>query len=350
MTETALSNFDHTARYLERLQEVGYAAQVDARVFGVVTRLQDYEGNPAAGNLSRRYCPVPETIGASACTQVCFMRQPTGGQRLPEDTPYDDCADDHLFDVLSGLGVPKGKFVKFLVGDNHTGVGFADSTELKPHVDGHRETAEKLNAFFFKVSDDVEAVACFGRDGGSFVLSARTRTGERAAGQIFSMRDDMRFGPAQDEYDGERRTYVDYALGQFIQHYDIDPESIKVRLVAAVSQWYTKHFADQAKMDRLFPGWVSSTLADNYMTNLSNKDWKPGEPFQSTDIWLPDYPGATRRLMFDAARKHGVPLENLKLANPLDPSAEGGTHSSHVNVRHGRAVRETADGYFAVMI
>jgi hypothetical protein len=344
------------AELVRGAETIGFVEPVDGRVAGVVTQLQDITGEQRrAGNLGRGYCTaMPEgAVAAGACKQLCLLRN--GEADLPpvEEINRDECADDHLANVLNAMRVPQGEFVKFMVKDGAPDVAFADSAEYTRHPDGHYQVVGNVNSFFFREGEGVTAAACFGRDGGAIVVSGTTLYGERVAGEIFSMRPDMRFGDAQKEYDGVQRSYIEYALAQAIAHYDLDPSTIRVNLVAAVSQRYTFKFAEDTprhQREVVFAGWTNADPRRNFMTNLSNKSWKPGMPASPDDVWQPDYPGATRCLIIDAAKKLGIPPANLDLANPMDPSAEYGMQSSHVNVKQGRTPHETADGYFVVML
>jgi hypothetical protein len=58
------------------------------------------------------------------------------------------------------------------------------------------------------------------------------------------------------ELDGEKVSWGEYVLGSALGHYSANPETVDIKLVAAVEgKDFVHHFATGEKMEKYFPSW-----------------------------------------------------------------------------------------------
>ncbi len=209
------------------------------------------------GNMIPRLC---EFAGAGACAQACQLKL----QGNPEHQPK-LCAEENIVEALENLTVNPENFA--MVAATKDRVGFGDNIEelgASKHADGYTVVPE-CNAFFFRPGIDktvnlgrrLTNVAMRMADCGDVVYSFQDSKGDDVLGIAHFSRTNMR-GPSAyvHELDGRQVSWGEYVLGSAMKHYGADPQSVKIKLVAAVEgENFIHHYTDENAMEKHFPGW-----------------------------------------------------------------------------------------------
>ncbi|HET7639111.1 MAG TPA: hypothetical protein VFK47_10260, partial [Ktedonobacteraceae bacterium] len=130
-----------------------------------------------------------------------------------------------------------------------------------------------------------------------------------------------------------------YFLHEALKHYDGDIDSVKVRVIAAVKGENLPHTFNGIDPEKLFPGWYDQGL----LTNTANPDWKPGEPFNPTDVWQPHY----REMVRYQIMRSGIRPEQLSEEDMIDPADLEFGHASNHAGAHGK-MPDGRDAYLVI--
>lgn len=323
---------DNQLPYLyEKLADTdpGIVHIVGSDSLAVITRLSDPQPEKATGNILRRTC---QKLGENACAKGCGLRFPEGPLVDAEKL----CADANLSTAFRKLGIQPEKVL--MVGVTANDVGFADKWQeytdagkLTQNPEGWFEMPG-FNAFFARPEDASEIPAIGSRlaDCAHLEFEFKDADGQTVIGFEHGTRPNMKGSEeyAFEDNDGKPVSYTHHVLAQAIAHYGADPATMRIRLSSSIrAENFVKHFGNAEQMDGHIPGW----FADGFVTNVSNPDWKPGDPIVSEDEWHADARGMILRDTAEAMQALGIPSENLAADDMLDPADSNGAFSSHEN-------------------
>ncbi len=280
------------------------------------------------------------------CLGACAMRALTvEAYRRGEDL---ECAEKNSLDALERLGVsPEQAIFVAVTGDR---VGFSDSFDdyvadgsgvVNP--EGWRQVTG-FNSFF---SDVAEAPALARRlaDCGDVNMEFKTKDGKTIIGFMHLTRPGQTFGKdvRKFEFEGQKVSYVEHALREAAAQYDIDWSSFSMTLRTAIeAEDFQKHFDSYEAMEGHVPGW----LADGFLKNATNPDWKPGDEIVKSDTFYADFKGIITRDIAEAFEHLSLSSEQLDMTNMLETMHDPSQSS------YERAMREkildTRDLYMTI--
>jgi hypothetical protein len=304
--------------------------QVGERAEHLISNVRDPEGNLDTGNVLRRTC----TLGGEACKQTCQLREEwtdfeeesTSRELVIEAMRNRTCSDLNQRMLLMREGLLNKNVL--VIGVTANKVGFGDKLDeyyVKENEYGWKELVG-YNAFFARETE-VEALGRRLADCADINFEFQDQGGNTVIGFEHGTRTNM-FGSTAFvfERNGEKVSFTEYALGQAIDHYGADPTKIRIKLAAAIrGHNFTKHFDSREAMERHLPGWY----ADGFLNNISNPEWREGNPVVDSDTWEADTRTMILRDIHNAMEKFGIPLENLDTEGIIDPGDTKGVHSSH---------------------
>lgn len=288
------------------------------------------------GDILRRTCIK---VGDAACKEVC---QIPGGY----DDKARDCSDRNLSSALERL-LDEGE-AAIMVGVTKDRVGFYDKLDtyeeeglVSTNSQGITEVSG-FNAFFARAEDNV----ALGRrlaDCGDVNLEFLDENGDMVFGFMHLTRTNLkgentfRFG-GDDEH---RMGAFEYFLWEALSYYGGDPESVKVRVTAAVTgpnwPYYFSDVKDETTgaivktaeecMNETFPGWYEG----GFLHNASYPEWRPGVIIEPTDRWEPDLPAMIRWQIY----KTDIDPRNVVVNESIDPGNLALGHASNTQAAKG---------------
>ncbi|HET7060404.1 MAG TPA: hypothetical protein VFH99_03790 [Candidatus Saccharimonadales bacterium] len=300
-------------------------APVAENVEHAISKIRNEDGGLEAGNVLRRFC---EWAGEGACEQVCQLSvETTTSGEVAAILAKKACADLNLVHAFNELGLePKDVLV---VGVTANNVGFVDQLDdydkLTQNPHGWRELPG-FNAFFAR-EGEVDAIGRRLADCADINIEFTDSEGNTVFGFEHGTRTDM-FGSSAYAFEkgGKKMSFTEYALSEAIDHYGADPSSINIKLAAAIKGHnFTKHFNSREQMEEHLPGWYD----DGFVKNVSNPDWRPGDPLVADDTWEADTRGMILRDIHEAMNALAIPGFNLSTEGIIDPGDSRGVHSSH---------------------
>jgi len=251
------------------------SVEIDSVIDANITQMRDGAafGNGNAelldGNMIPRLC---QFAGENACAQTCQLKElkaanPEAGSAEAGQIGAVGklCAENNIVETLASRYISPENAV--LVSATKDRVVFADEIDQSGafrHPDGYTMVPE-ANGFFFRPGKDMtvnghrrlyEAMMRMA-DCGDVIVIGTSKTGEPFVGQGHFSRTNMR-GPSayKHELDGRKVSWGEYFIGSAIEHYDADPSSLRVTLVAAVEREdFVHHYENKEKMEAHFPGW-----------------------------------------------------------------------------------------------
>lgn len=314
---------------------------VGERTLAYITRMRE----PAApgeepkrellvGDILRRTC----ALGGTACAG--------NGCQAPEG--YDNinklCPDLNLKEITERLKVKPEDLL--MVGVTADGVGFYDQLEsygdkVKTNSVGIRELPG-YNAFFAKASEKVVLGARLA-DCGFAAIEFKDRDGEIVQGFVHLTRPNLQGETKLGfEVDGKPAGCFEYFMHEALKHYGGDIDSVRVHLIAAIKAKNFRHTFNNNKEngpEDLFPGWYDQGL----LVNISNPNWKPGDPINPDDIWEPQY----REMVRYQIMRSGIKPEQLSEENMIDPADLELGHASNHAGAHGK-MPDARDAYLVM--
>ncbi len=367
------------ALQMERAAAIGTVLPIGDTTFAVMTALETADGDPLIGNVIRRTCLA---VGAQMCAQTCqlaALRGPASLAELKPETPdmlaakgVDEttlleqdptaCSDQNVLHTLAALGVRPEQALIVGVSVTEDKIGYLDDDRTRDSVTQNPHgwfEVPGFNAFFVRKTDALQhnspdgakPVQVLGNrlaDSGSLVIEMVDRDGAPVIGMVHSTRTNMPGREHRTEYDGQQQSFVHYVLTDSMAHFGASPESVKIRMIAAVGpEAWAKRYTDAAKLESQLPGWA----ADGLVFNATTSEWvQPGTPISKQDKLLPQYPTKVRFEVEEAAAELGI--TDLQFEGSLDPGQpHGGKIHSSANRRRvdpDTPPRDTRDLYAAV--
>jgi hypothetical protein len=300
-----------------------------------ISNIRDEQGNLAAGNVVRRAC---EWLGEGACKEGCALRllqekhlKATDiGRGLETEAAIDrTCADLNLETTFYELGLEPEEIL--MVGVTGDKVGFMDSLDdyegLTENARGWHELPG-FNAFFAR-EGEVEGLGRRLADCADINFEFKDSDGHTVLGFEHGTRPNM-FGSSKYRFegpDGTKISYTEYVMRQAIEHYGAEPTSMRINLAAAIQRSNNADFSfkDLELMQKVLPGWYE----DGFSRNLTNPDWRPGDPINPEDKWDADTRGLIIRDIEKAMAAIGVPVQNFDKSQVLDPTENQNMYSSN---------------------
>lgn len=297
------------------------------------------ENIPAAGDTLTRTCVIDkmgkeawETLGAGACRNCIYY------ENYPEDAEEaKQCSERNLITILEDQDIEPANFLMVSVTEN--GVGFydtIDATKVKKNEFGNYEQIAGYNAFFARKSEKT-AVGSRLADCGHWEIEATLPDGDLAFGFVHSTRTNMQGEGAETFYDGDTKVnYLAHVINEFTSHYGVEPGDVRIKLTAAIDKLVYSFKPDEGKgwstaeeaMDGNFAGWFDNGL----LNNMTNPNWKRGDPIQPTDVWHGNYHGMLEHMI----ARTSVPTENIDMTEILNPGIIESGHASNVAGKHGK--------------
>jgi hypothetical protein len=199
------------------------------------------------GNVIPRLC---QAAGEGACAKVCQL---VGVQRQEAGV---ECAENNIASVIDSVYTVPERFA--LVAATKDNVKFADTEDSATNPEGYKQVAD-CNAFFFRPGiDGLSHMAMRMADCGSVMYQFNDKNGDLVLGQAHFSRTNMK-GPSAyaHEVDAKKVSWSEYVLANAAGHYQIDPKTISVTLVAAVEgKDFIHHYATPGDMEAHYPGWA----------------------------------------------------------------------------------------------
>jgi hypothetical protein len=302
-----------------------------------ITKIKTEDGQPAIGNVLRRLCQ-------HGCQDGCSIRQ----QMKENDSVVEvfemlqsveserSCADLNLAKGIGKLGLKRDQVL--MVGVTKNKVGFADQLDeydVQQNPEGWRELSG-FNAFFAR-TDEESALGRRLADCSDINYEFTDAEGKSVIGFEHGTRTNMTGeSDLQYERDGKKVNFTEYVLGQAIDHYGADPQTIKIKLAAAIQgRNFTFTFTDIFKMEEVLPGWYSGGLLEN----KDNSNWAPNSDgsLNATDVWEADSRQLILHDIYQAAENLGIPTDNIDVLSPIDPAESDGMFSSQTKSRLGKS-------------
>lgn len=312
--------------------------QVGEEAEHAITNIRNEQGELDTGNVVRRACEwtkeASKKLGKPACQQMCQLRNeydmfdndPTAREFVHEAMDERACADMNLLGALQRLRLEPNEVL--MVGVTANNVGFADRLDeydVKENPYGWRELPG-FNAFFARKRE----VGALGRrlaDCADINFEFKDQDGNTVFGFEHGTRTNMRGSSAYEfEEDGEKMSFTEYVLREAIEHYGTDPNTIKIKLAAAIQAHnFIKHFDSREAMEEHLPGWLEA----GFLTNDTTRTWELGDAITVDDTWLADTRGMIIHDIRQTMQELDIPAENFDAGSVLDPNESKGKFSSH---------------------
>ena len=243
-------------------------------------------------------------------------------------------ADQNLLEVLAEQNVePAETLMVSFTGD---GIGFYDELKKNDKITSHQSGWEMIagyNAMFARAS---ERKALGGRAADCSVVKgwASLPDGDTVMLLLHLTRDNIEGDGALSYGDNQNQSYIQAALEAGSKYYGIDVEDFHLEQMAKIDTLNYK-FADgkvkvggqekqltaEQMMDFRFRGWFDQGM----LHNVSNPDWKRGDPILPTDQWVADYQQMTEHVI----RNSGALSDNINVANAINPGDIQSGHASN---------------------
>jgi len=248
--------------------EFGPVSEVAVSVMrheGMTTTAEPHKGDTTEslqdGNTLQRLCLA---AGSGACAQTCQL---SGETKVAAESM---CAENNIDMALEEFGVPTESFVMVSTSGNRVAYGDELPKDTFVTEQGYAQIPN-TNALFYRPGVDElptgeKALASAMRlgDSGSVHMRMYDSEGRLVLGQAHFTRTNMHGDSAfTDDLDDEKVSWAESIIGNAIQHYGANPETIRIEVSAAIKGEDFRHvFPTIEKMRDKFAGWEELGFMD----------------------------------------------------------------------------------------